>query len=168
MWRRPVTTGVIQVHEERVLDAAAERARESSLLAAGWLAWPPTPAPEAANALAEAFPPLLDCPFLMEESEEPASWLEEPEAHIACFRSVAELDKAREREEQIQLRHSRALPCAELRAAPRPADAAYRRELKEVCAAMGALPRELSEAELARLRRTEQRNMRTVMPILQE
>ena len=167
VWRRPVTSGVIQVAEERVADATAAQARVAALVSDGWHAWPPGPAPEAADTLAAANPAMRDCPYLMEESEEPENWLDEPAAHVACFQSVAELEKAREREEQILFRHSRAVPCAELRAAPRPADAQYLRELKEVCAAMSALPREPSDEEIRKAARTEQRNMRTVMPIAQ-
>lgn len=140
VYRRPITHGVIAVHDERVPGERAANERRAELLAEGWRLWPPSASPELAAALADAHPELVDCPFLFRVSQLPDNLLVEPRRHVTCFRTLAGLEEALEREAVIRYHQGQATPCGELRVmSTRERRSPGVRELQERCEAMGIL-----------------------------
>ncbi len=138
VFRRPITSGVILVKDERVTDAAGAAERTDELVAQGWKRWPPMPAPELASALAEPHPGLADCPYLMPASDLPRDLLTAPGRTVTCFRTVADLEQALDREAVIQYHQGQAVPCQELRAITiRDLREPRIRELRDQCRRMG-------------------------------
>ena len=115
VFKRPMTSGVIEVFEAFAADEGSAAQHKAELSADGWRSWPPSPAPELANALADAHPALKDCPFLFAASDEPKDALEDPVRTVTCYKTVAEIAVALERERVLQYKYGMALPCQELR-----------------------------------------------------
>lgn len=138
VFKRPITTGVIEAHEERLPDVVSRDERVALLQAQGWSLWPPNAAPELASALSHAHPGLSDCPFLMAVSDEPDDLFSEPQRTVTCFRTVENVEEALEREAVIRFHLGAALPCLELRSLTvREAASARIRDLKARCRQMG-------------------------------
>lgn len=135
MYRRPVATGIIQVHEERVADLEGHRRGVTRLRRSGWRPWPPQPAPELAGRIAGLDD--RECPFLYAVAERAAEWPHPPERKLTCFSTVHELELALAREAQLHANHARTLPCVELRGLAKEDFRPRVKELRAFCEAMG-------------------------------
>ncbi len=160
MYRRPMTSGVLEVHSERVANEATATERRSEMKADGWSDWPPMPAPELAETLAYAHPELANCSYLMPVTREPKDITDEPVRTVTCFEDVEEVEAALEREQVLGHQRGQAIPCLELRSI-RPADMAKPRirELRARCRQLG-LSFELRGTKLERSREVRKRTKR--------
>ncbi len=137
VFRRSITTGVIQVHDERVGTDSLVDQRVDALLLQGWKKWPPSPAPEFVVAMAEQNPDYGDCPFLAAVSDKVTSPVDLPQKRLSCFASVNELELALAREAQLRFMHAQALPCSDLARFSRHDLQKRVKELRAYCTALG-------------------------------
>lgn len=115
MFKRPMTSGVIEVFEAFAANEGSAAQHRKELRTDGWQTWPPTPAPELATALADAHPALKECPFLFAASDESKSTPKDPVRTVTCYQTVTEVVMALERERVFVHQYGMLLPCRELR-----------------------------------------------------
>jgi len=115
-YRRSLASGLIEVHDERVTDASAARRTLQGLIDTGWSGWPPKAAPELAIGLPHLVKDSMDCGYLLHVSKRPQHWRRIPNKVPRCFATLADVEEALKREEQIRFHIERERWCNKKRA----------------------------------------------------
>jgi hypothetical protein len=136
-FRRNISSGIIQVYQERVADIESAATRIASLRSLGWKGWPPSAAPELSISIVAARPEFRECPYLMEITKLPDDALSTPIKEIGCFQDLEQVEAGLVREELIAYVLEQATPCGELRLKAVADDDTRLRVLRDRCKVFG-------------------------------
>jgi hypothetical protein len=137
-FRRNISSGIIQLYQERVADIESAAMRLASLRSlGGWKSWPPSAAPELSISIAAYRPEFRECPYLMEITKLPNDALSTPSKEIGCFQDLEQVEAGLVREELIAYVLEQATPCGELRLKAVADDDTRLRVLRDRCKVFG-------------------------------